>query len=130
MVIARHLMAFAAFLVQAHPTLAALGIVVLDPHLDDSSHATECVNHRGNQGAFGAPGEHGAAKTSESNRPNSRVNEKRSAWIAERAYFRAEARGFRPGEALGNWVAAEAEVAAEEMTDRDKPVDETPLGSF
>ena len=31
---------------------------------------------------------------------------------AERAYFRAERRGFAPGHELEDWVAAEREVAA------------------
>ncbi len=32
--------------------------------------------------------------------------------IAELAYFRAEARGFAPGDELADWTAAEAEVDA------------------
>ncbi len=34
----------------------------------------------------------------------------REALIAERAYFRAERRGFAPGHELEDWLAAEAEV--------------------
>lgn len=34
----------------------------------------------------------------------------RHAMIAEAAYFRAERRGFIPGEELSDWLAAEAEV--------------------
>lgn len=30
--------------------------------------------------------------------------------IAERAYYKAEARGFEPGHELEDWLAAEAEV--------------------
>ncbi len=33
-------------------------------------------------------------------------------WIAEVAYFRAEARGFEPGGELDDWLAAEAEYEA------------------
>jgi hypothetical protein len=32
--------------------------------------------------------------------------------IAERAYYRAEKRGFAPGHELEDWLAAEREVAA------------------
>lgn len=32
--------------------------------------------------------------------------------IAELAYFRAQARGFAPGDELADWTAAEAEVDA------------------
>jgi hypothetical protein len=35
-----------------------------------------------------------------------------SAAIAERAYFKAERRGFAPGYELEDWLAAEREVAA------------------
>jgi DUF2934 family protein len=34
----------------------------------------------------------------------------REALIAERAYFRAERRGFEPGRETEDWLAAEAEV--------------------
>jgi hypothetical protein len=34
------------------------------------------------------------------------------AQIAERAYLRAQARGFVPGQELDDWLAAEAEIAA------------------
>jgi hypothetical protein len=34
------------------------------------------------------------------------------ALTAERAYFRAERRGFTPGHELEDWLAAEREVAA------------------
>ena len=34
----------------------------------------------------------------------------RRRWIAEAAYFRAQRRGFQNGDALQDWLAAEAEV--------------------
>lgn len=34
----------------------------------------------------------------------------RGQMIAEAAYFRAEQRGFMPGDELGDWLQAEAEV--------------------
>ncbi len=37
------------------------------------------------------------------------ANDDRLAWIAKTAYFKAEARGFAPGQALEDWLAAEAE---------------------
>ena len=36
----------------------------------------------------------------------------RSAWIADAAYYKAEARGFVPEQALQDWLAAEEEFAA------------------
>lgn len=36
--------------------------------------------------------------------------EERRAMIEQAAYFRAEKRGFAPGEALQDWLAAEAEI--------------------
>lgn len=36
----------------------------------------------------------------------------RAQWIAEAAYFLAEARGFAPGQELDDWVAAEREIDA------------------
>ena len=38
--------------------------------------------------------------------------EKRTALIAEAAFFRAEKRGFAPGSELEDWLAAESEVDA------------------
>jgi len=38
--------------------------------------------------------------------------ERRSALIAEAAFFRAEKRGFAPGNEVQDWLAAEAEVDA------------------
>jgi hypothetical protein len=38
------------------------------------------------------------------------------ALIAERAYFRAEKRGFVPGHELEDWLAAEREIAMLEQT--------------
>ena len=39
--------------------------------------------------------------------------ERRAALIAEAAYFRAEKRGFVPGHATADWLAAESEVDAQ-----------------
>ena len=33
-------------------------------------------------------------------------------WIAEAAYYRAERRGFAPGQEMDDWLAAEAEISA------------------
>jgi hypothetical protein len=41
------------------------------------------------------------------------VTADRRAWIATAAYFRAERRGFTPGGEVDDWLAAEAEIAAE-----------------
>jgi hypothetical protein len=38
--------------------------------------------------------------------------EERQQWIATAAYFRAQRRGFAPGQEVSDWVEAEAEVAA------------------
>ena len=38
--------------------------------------------------------------------------EQRAALIAEAAYFRAERRGFAPGQETEDWLAAEAEIDA------------------
>lgn len=38
------------------------------------------------------------------------------AMIAERAYYRAEKRGFAPGHELEDWIAAEREIAALKAT--------------
>jgi hypothetical protein len=38
--------------------------------------------------------------------------EQRERWIREAAYFKAEKRGFAPGHAPDDWLAAEAEVDA------------------
>jgi hypothetical protein len=35
----------------------------------------------------------------------------RHAWLAEAAYFRAQARGFDPGHELDDWIAAEQALA-------------------
>jgi hypothetical protein len=37
----------------------------------------------------------------------------RYAMIAQAAYYRAEKRGFRPGEQLDDWLAAEADITAQ-----------------
>jgi hypothetical protein len=39
--------------------------------------------------------------------------QQRATLIARAAYFRAMSRGFEPGDELGDWLAAEAEVDAE-----------------
>lgn len=41
-----------------------------------------------------------------------RDDEHRNDHIATAAYFKAEARGFLPGQDLDDWLAAEAEFAA------------------
>lgn len=38
------------------------------------------------------------------------AQELRRAMIAEAAYYRAEKRGFAPGDELGDWLQAEAEI--------------------
>jgi len=40
------------------------------------------------------------------------TEEQRQALVAERAYFKAERRGFRGGDPLQDWVEAESEVDA------------------
>jgi hypothetical protein len=47
------------------------------------------------------------------------AGEDRFRLIAERAYFRAEARGFKPGKELDDWLAAEIEV--DEMLGHAEP---------
>jgi hypothetical protein len=39
--------------------------------------------------------------------------EERQQWIATAAYFRAQRRGFTPGQEAADWIAAEAEIDAE-----------------
>jgi hypothetical protein len=38
--------------------------------------------------------------------------EERQQWIATAAYFKAQRRGFAPGQEAADWIEAEAEVAA------------------
>lgn len=38
------------------------------------------------------------------------IHDARYSRIAERAYYKAEARGFEPGHELEDWLAAETEV--------------------
>ncbi|HEX3836664.1 MAG TPA: DUF2934 domain-containing protein [Steroidobacteraceae bacterium] len=38
--------------------------------------------------------------------------EERQQWIATAAYFRAQRRGFAPGQEASDWLEAETEVAA------------------
>jgi len=47
--------------------------------------------------------------------------ELRSALIAETAFFRAEKRGFAPGNELEDWLAAESEVDAKLMSAESGP---------
>jgi hypothetical protein len=47
--------------------------------------------------------------------------EKRAALIAEAAYFRAEKRGFAPGNEAEDWLAAEQEVDAALMRAASPP---------
>ena len=49
LVVRRHLMALAAFLVQPHPPALALGVVVLDAHGDDGADAGEGEGHDADQ---------------------------------------------------------------------------------
>lgn len=46
---------------------------------------------------------------------------KRTALIAEAAYFRAEKRGFAPGHEHEDWLAAEAEVDARLLKPKSAP---------
>ena len=57
-VMRRHLMPLAAFLVQANPPALALGVVVLDAHGDDGADAGEGEGHDGNQRPVAQP-DHG-----------------------------------------------------------------------
>jgi len=47
--------------------------------------------------------------------------ELRSALIAEAAFFRAESRGFAPGNEVEDWLAAESEVDAKLMSAESGP---------
>jgi ribose 1,5-bisphosphokinase PhnN len=47
--------------------------------------------------------------------------EQRSALIAEAAFFRAEKRGFAPGNEVEDWLAAESEVDAKLMSAESGP---------
>ena len=42
-------------------------------------------------------------------------------WIAEAAYYRAQRRGFAPGQELEDWLAAEVEVLARVRADERMP---------
>ncbi len=57
-VVRRHLMALAAFLVQTDPPALALGIVVLDAHGDDRADAGEGEGHHRDQRTI-AQADHG-----------------------------------------------------------------------
>jgi len=41
--------------------------------------------------------------------------------ISDRAYFKAEKRGFAPGHALNDWLEAEEEVLTEEAMTHNEP---------
>jgi len=45
---AGHLMAFAAFFMEAHPGTPFLGLDIFDLHLKGSANAGKCVDHQGN----------------------------------------------------------------------------------
>jgi hypothetical protein len=47
--------------------------------------------------------------------------EHRAALIAEAAFFRAEKRGFSPGNEVEDWLAAESEVDAKLMSAKSGP---------
>jgi hypothetical protein len=49
-----------------------------------------------------------------------------SAAIAERAYYKAERRGFAPGQEIEDWLAAEREVAALAAAPPVEPVPKKP----
>ena len=51
LMVRRHLVPLAAFLVQPHPPALALGIVVLDLHCDDGADAGEGIGHDADQRA-------------------------------------------------------------------------------
>jgi hypothetical protein len=38
--------------------------------------------------------------------------QERQQWIATAAYFKAQRRGFTPGQEAADWIEAEAEIAA------------------
>jgi 2-oxo-4-hydroxy-4-carboxy--5-ureidoimidazoline (OHCU) decarboxylase len=40
------------------------------------------------------------------------TQQEREAWIARKAYYLAEARGFAPGEEMTDWLQAEQQFAA------------------
>jgi hypothetical protein len=48
--------------------------------------------------------------------------------IAERAYYRAERRGFAPGHELEDWLAAEREIAALKAPAPTRTAEATPIG--
>jgi len=53
--------------------------------------------------------------------PNFVDPEQRAGLIARAAYFRAQSRGFAPGDELADWLAAEAEVDAELLRGAARP---------
>ena len=55
LVMRRHLVALAAFLMQTDPPAFAVGEIILDPHGDDGTDAGEGVGHDTDQGAVAQP---------------------------------------------------------------------------
>jgi hypothetical protein len=51
LVVRRHLVALAAFLVEADPPALAVGEIIVDPHRHDGADAGEGVGHDADQGA-------------------------------------------------------------------------------
>ena len=59
----------------------------------------------------GAPRQRRASKVPAPEHSDTQVAPQlRRAMIAEAAYYRAEKRGFAPGDELGDWLRAEAEI--------------------
>ncbi len=58
--------------------------------------------------------------TAQANRRRNNAGEDRLRSIAEAAYFRAEQRGFAPGQELEDWLAAEIEIDALLGEDEDR----------
>jgi hypothetical protein len=57
-----------------------------------------------------------AANTTRRGQPKRSAGQDRAALIAISAYYLAERRGFAPGHELEDWLAAEAQVAADESS--------------
>jgi Protein of unknown function (DUF2934) len=54
----------------------------------------------------------------------------RDRWVAEAAYYRAEKRGFMPGFALEDWLAAEVLIAFEIARALTQSIPESPSASI
>jgi hypothetical protein len=62
--------------------------------------------------------------------PKHPYNEReRDRWVAEAAYYRAEKRGFMPGYALEDWLAAEVLIAFEIARALTQSIPESPAGA-